>query len=1308
MGSSISKSNEQKGSSGKTSTLTPLKFNRSSTSNANIICMTTGTQELLDKVVQSISALPSTSYFTLIFKSSTELTISTTALKVFTDSYKDNNYTFISTLEIKSLGNGKYRVPRENQSLLPIDFSVGDDTTDVEFVITDLNLTIINELCKSDVYPFSDVSGKSVAIPVASPVNVNNKSGLYPYFVYYNVTKLKVGIDHFNTVKLRTNVCVVYKINDDEIGKYFKKYTQYYLEQASVTNTFTSQYLVLYGLISSDVVTYNGKKLSLTGMGSSSDFYLDNKTIKPILEISGATLGEFIVKSLDSACEIFTNLPPLIWSQNFEFLYVSITLANIKLLAIILSVKAAKLTSKVIIKLPQISTQLKSIIIAQGFTLTERGSDLFMHNIDNLTASNIVPINSQISTATFSISSTVKDADYILDNSGKIDSLIKNSITKNASLINSAAIQLDYFAEKFTNFTIKEFNNDNLLVFYSEISTANSIIPLFNALKFRKVKNIIFFTKQTVEVGNSLFYKNLSPFTIIATTNELLNDVNIVTIRNDYLFKFKINNNENSFTVNASNINDGGMEVANLNIKNSTDLTTEESKLYTSLGGSRYGFIKDPLNISNILIQGISPGISYFSVSFKKIESIGINPTATLDEERIVYVNIGDNFNRNTIFKKTLELLNENVSLKLAVIVGWSESIDVSSATDNASIVDFGGEKFVFVYPKGAFIDNTIKFENLKVKFVTSKNDFTDLEAENGVKIQQVTLSDISNLNIDINGRIKYMNSTIFSNIQGLEIYYEKNYTEPPITNLNLFSASPTIINIETNLNELYSILNKNFPTLLHYDFLASFKFTDWFTVYKISQKIENLLKGYGLITLLSYEIKPWFIYSAKKITKVENRIIYSEKVINYDFKLIELAINIDDLTFKDKNGNISEGYEKIDAKSPYISKFATLRVSTNSKAQILFGGPITYPQTQPTVLILNNPSQEEVQLINNQLQKIMSPILVIIKSDNVLDDLNVIVDMSGQGGPYKYFYYKFQHMKWQIKIEVLKKYPTIHLYYKNNPTPLQSLALYVSEVTENPIIPFIDFKEVQLKFVSNTIDCGFWNFHPALSNETMFYISKDLLKIVGSSQNLSTNFKSLSDYTIAGNITLSGFINVIYDLTMEVENFFVVKFPTSISDSMPFYSNEYGAPSLIIEFALVGFSKDANVIIIGPENITTSNKSQEIPTYDVKSEIRSKSSPNTSGTLKKGSTSNLYHLRDNVWLNKQPELKTPNYVKFKSEDAIQISTVGKVNSPDGPTITFNKTVSWNHASFVVHNLRSKTYHREYMGVNLEYIGLIN
>lgn len=1299
MGSSISKTNENKGVDAKSSgeVKPPLKYNKSVSSNSNVICMAEGTQELLDKFIQSISVLPTTSFFTFIFKSENTLTISSNSYRILYDTFNDFKYTFISSNEVTSLGDGKYRVPRENANLLPIDFSIGTDKTGVEFFISESALEIKNDLCKNDQFPLVDIPGKCVSIPIASAVNVNNKSGLFPYFVYLDVTNLKVAIGHFNTIKLKNHVCSVYKINVGEVGDYFKKYTKFYLDSTQLQSTFTSTYLVVDGTISGNVVTFKGSKFVLANE-KTGDFYLEGSTIKPVLETKGTRLTNYILNSGDSVCEIFTNLPALKWSTTFDFLYATISIDNIKLIAIILNSNFSTINVKMVLKLPTVTDALKTLIQNKGFSITETTGGIFMHNITGLTNSNIVTINPAISSATFSLNSTTKLADYVITN-GSIHSLIKENLNKNADLIVSSLIKLDHFTEKFSTVAFNDFNLKNLLVCYSEISNSSTIMAFWNSLKYKKVENMVMFTKQPVDLNNSLFSKSVENFSVVSNKDALLTDANVVRIGNDLIFKVKINNNEYIFTV------DPTTSMENIFIlKSETSLNEDDLKLYTNVRGGRFGLINDPLNISVPVIQGVPQGISYFSFASTRIESARINESATLQEERIVYVNVHDNFNINSIITTSKNTIRDNADLKMAVIVPIGTGVDEGAIIDqNTSIVTLGGEKFVFIYPTGTFFTDTIKFTNLKVKFVNSKNDFTPLEIEDLVTIQQVTLSDLSNLNVELNSRIKYLNTTIFSSISGLEIYYIKNYQPPPITNLQVFSTIPTIINIESNINEIEGILKNNVGSLLHYDFLMAFRMVDWFNIYNLQEKILNFMTSLGFGVLKNYKIGNWLIYSKEPISKIDERIIYKEIIVNYGQRQITNAINVSDLKFTQNGSEIIDGYRKLNAPLPYTSQFSFYQIN-EIKSIFEFEGGITYPQTQPTVLVLNKSKQEEIGIILNLMSNYTSPILLIVKSDTELEDLDVFQG-NISGNPIKYLYYRFQHPKWSIEIEDRDFGKIIKL---RTGSIIYQLGIYSKiggRSTAPTTISYIHFNDIPIgsgldAFVIKK-EIGFWNFIAATEKASNFFPSKDLLKIKGI---VNGTLPSLAHYSLENNITLSGFITSTH-LSREKSLVYIVKFPTNVADLLPFYSNQFGSPSLTFEFGLVGLEPDAKVIIIGPENKAANQTITEIPPYEVRGGGSSDSSAHLPLNIQ--NTSSLYHLSTNVWLNKTPEVVTSDYVKFGAGDSFVIFKGNAVTLQENfRKISFNKNVSWIHTSYVTHTLLQTQFQRNYMGVNLTFYGL--
>lgn len=322
MGSAQSKNQNEDGEIN-----TPLNYNVNMPSNAFISVLFENDSSFKD-VVASLLVLPQTSFFTLIFPGELKSTLPT-GFFLKNAVIKNEKFTIISNIELSvdaekitsDIGPTLYFGTTSNYIS---EFSLDDSLN-----ISTLNKSLFKIITGS---PFNDLSSKwciSIQKSIQSAVNTTTLSSQY-FITNFTPKKFEDAIKHIYTLKERINVCAIYRLellSDIEL--------QYIIKKVPDLKLFSNKIYFINGIISSNLITFAGVKISPTNLSSADVLVSDKGLFTSNILIGGTIQGEYILGSKDTCFEIYKDLGSAKWttSLSYNLVIAKLTSSEFKLLA---------------------------------------------------------------------------------------------------------------------------------------------------------------------------------------------------------------------------------------------------------------------------------------------------------------------------------------------------------------------------------------------------------------------------------------------------------------------------------------------------------------------------------------------------------------------------------------------------------------------------------------------------------------------------------------------------------------------------------------------------------------------------------------------------------------------------------------------------------------------------------------------------------------------------------------------------------------------------------------------------------------
>lgn len=548
---------------------TPLNYNVNMPSNAFISVLFENDSSFKD-VVASLLVLPQTSFFIMIFPGELKSTLPT-GFFLQNAVMKNEKFTIISNIELSvdaekitsDIGPTIYFGTTANY--------ISEFSLDDSLKISTLNKNLFKIISDS---PFQDLSSKwctSIQKSIQSAVNTTALSSQY-FITHFTPKKFEDAIKHIYTLKERTNVCAIYRLDslsDIEL--------QYIIKNVPTLKLFAEKIYFINGIISPNLITFAGVKISPTNISSADVLVSDGGLFTSNILIGGTIKGEYILGSRDTCFEIYKDLGSAKWttSLSYNLVIAKLTSSEFKLLA----------------------------YLANGF-----GNKDFIFSIDG------ADINLPQIFKTKKVGNTLyiyKYAEDVINVSFNNDSLENVDITFSGSTVKTF---IDYSA-----------TTRNLCPLIGPSFTMNKVMYI----KYEPIRYTIPNGSFLMLYGKDLGYQKavsilqtLKSRVIVATNNPVTGinkvDVNIHSFNNKYYYSLKSSNvditNDGKLTVNRSHVYKLDIDL---------QMLSEQTRNAEISNSGQYYINGDQLNIFNNEenIQGLPISTSSFLFNMTKISS---------------------------------------------------------------------------------------------------------------------------------------------------------------------------------------------------------------------------------------------------------------------------------------------------------------------------------------------------------------------------------------------------------------------------------------------------------------------------------------------------------------------------------------------------------------------------------------------------------------------------------------------------------------------------------------------------------------
>lgn len=321
MGNSLSNNNNNKE---ETSNL--LKYNTSLPSNSYVTSFVPDDADV-DKIFASLENLPTTSFFTMIFKSTLSKS-PPTGFSLIKFTFNTTNYTVLSN---SSATYSNYTLKINNT--LSFYFKQSSVTVVAEFTIEN---NVFKSLDNGGVFTvtndsiFVDLNSLSTAIvrKTTSSVIASTALATSNFAIYIEPTSFKSAYTHIRTCESRNTVCVMYdlkKLTSDQI--------KYIVEHSTLQLAYDQVYC-LGATYKNSVFNFADVTISLKSPNTANiSFESSQFKTQPII---GTNVGRnFVISSGDYYCEIFKDVGPSRWttSENFNMVIAKVAPSEYKIFA---------------------------------------------------------------------------------------------------------------------------------------------------------------------------------------------------------------------------------------------------------------------------------------------------------------------------------------------------------------------------------------------------------------------------------------------------------------------------------------------------------------------------------------------------------------------------------------------------------------------------------------------------------------------------------------------------------------------------------------------------------------------------------------------------------------------------------------------------------------------------------------------------------------------------------------------------------------------------------------------------------------
>lgn len=331
MGSLQSKRGDDEG---ETIGTTPLSYNQSIKSNSYIASYFQD-PAVMDDVVKSLAALPTTSSFILIFPQTSTVVPTTTRFNKYQFSFYSIEHTIYSDMTL-DFSNNQLSSPGSN-------FYLGDLVHTAEYAIDNtLAIKTIDStlFTISQLSPFSATSVKWTTVHAKSYKESLNTSTLASdyFMVYFKPKTLAEAYKHIISISDRSNTAAIYDLStlNDVSLKYIADNKNIDIKILKEKIYYT------HGTSNGAIVTFGNITFGLDG--SSANVNVTNNKWVYTNPLLGSVGTNYKLKSGDIYFELFLNIGPAQWttSYNYDLVVAKLDQTQLKILAYILNGSGSK------------------------------------------------------------------------------------------------------------------------------------------------------------------------------------------------------------------------------------------------------------------------------------------------------------------------------------------------------------------------------------------------------------------------------------------------------------------------------------------------------------------------------------------------------------------------------------------------------------------------------------------------------------------------------------------------------------------------------------------------------------------------------------------------------------------------------------------------------------------------------------------------------------------------------------------------------------------------------------------------------
>lgn len=1084
MGNSISKGEGDTGDDG-SSVSYPLTYNIKIAANSCVITyLKDATSDDFDKIIASLGALPVTSNFTFIFNQKFTPKVSLTSGRFQFYQISESFYIVSSNLVDFNV-NVSFSLKRAQYgefSDIQVYLSKPTDTVFWDMYITPdtFNSQLSgNAITSSGVFNELTLQSNTIAIGVPKSLAVSNTALDSQYFMTsLALSNIDAVTAHMYTIFNRTNVCAIYRISGLKASNqtYLRGLVDFYAKTTGArVFTTTSEYIILHqDTFVGGVVTFNKKTLSLAATSSGGtkmnvEMVASNGKLSVPDVVDGASISSYVTSTaIDSAVELFVNIPQPVWNQstNFNIVYFQLPVTHVKVLAMfekLTNVQSRKFICHARFAMP---ADYKDKINTSPFIKWYKPNDksFIIHNFNLMTPDNNYYTWYYSSDSDYTVSldktkvSSFENADFIVGDAGNVDMFYTNAITNSVFPITNAGLKPQgsvIYQAIVPVIAPSTLEKNNLYIFYTSSKGGfDQIYNLLTGLKrvgFTTLLCISEVNKSDRNKGEKIKRSDTDQYSFYYTPNVTVVSsmvgkmtVVIATLK-DRNFRLGISPDGslpsilNDLTIYPA---DNAGLLAGVNIVNNT-------KLQYIGSGIDFGPVSDRI------VCGVT-GLSTFWVNSTPIKEIGIKAEYLTELNRTPHISLIRDLSLNISiayikFMKSFFLTNPTC---MFVVL-----LEVPSDLQPA---DVGTFKRFEILNKNIVIcapDMVTIQEDGKDYFIIKIND----------KYPKYSLTDKINITPDRSMVSQFYNNTIS--------YYDESFVVPLSTGMvstldtqsyfntlagslvtleqtSIISAAaytffntpyPTIIYFKGNYRQIVNFVNNiNDGTIQNRPFCLFIKLDSTrFTFSNMCYEVAEIMKEKSITNITYQEIRQLNIsvFSNKKLGRVGNVISFDSytpvNVISGDGAAEGGELTMFESTGIFKNKQASYTDETISTEP--IFRRLTLIPKINA---CVFTGTITYFKNILPVVVLPHMSTTEVNFLATCVQRseytdnllivcvqseIQIPtaenvvaeknIIVIYKRDSEKSDLQLSSKTSSKGGSFVYilfrtkndsYYYKF------------------------------------------------------------------------------------------------------------------------------------------------------------------------------------------------------------------------------------------------------------------------------------------------------------